>query len=553
MIRRAILHILFPCAVAGLCYGQAGIDYRVVAEVEGVPISVQRFKGTYVQYLIRTGRDDTRENRYQHLDNLISTYLLGLEAERLGLGESEEVRVYVERQTKRIVGSRYVEVTFTEQLPQPTDQELREAFRKSKETRIVRHLLFRTLGDARIAYEELQNGADFLKLAIENTGVEDSTAGLIGEIGYWGGDDAFTEAAFSLDLDSVSTPVRSGIGWHIIRAENRLYDPLLTEDEYQLRKEHLRFQTRRRRYIIEGDRYVRTQMEALNVRVNAPAIRAIHEALSDAAASEETSKRVTVTSSEVALVSEGLSEDAILLEYSMDGERRQYLFRDYLAWLDGLPFHEAIQSTAASVGRALRNDVLASRGFAMGVDQEPFVADEIRYYQLVYLANAAARALRDHDGIEPTEEHIRNAFEQAGTGETTRVVADYWSVHLTSYEQAVQAQARISAGADAESFEGFSRFEAADITSGGGLMHHLRSIPLGRPMLLGADGGDWYVAEVVRRTSETADLDERREVIVGELTRHLPLAMALEDLREKAVIQVHTSTFENWLQEDGLD
>jgi parvulin-like peptidyl-prolyl isomerase len=63
-----------------------------------------------------------------------------------------------------------------------------------------------------------------------------------GYLGYftWGDmDPSFEDAAYSLKIGEISAPVKTEYGYSIIKLEDRITNPLLTESEFQRKKSHL--------------------------------------------------------------------------------------------------------------------------------------------------------------------------------------------------------------------------------------------------------------------------------------------------------------------------
>lgn len=80
--------------------------------------------------------------------------------------------------------------------------------------------------------DRARKGEDFAKLARENS--MDGTASQGGDLGYVAKgqlDPAYEEAAFSLAVGALSDPVRSRVGYHIIKVTDRKNEGLATLDE----------------------------------------------------------------------------------------------------------------------------------------------------------------------------------------------------------------------------------------------------------------------------------------------------------------------------------
>jgi len=109
-----------------------------------------------------------------------------------------------------------------------TDEDIQKAYddiaTTSKDTmeRRARHILVADEGAANALIIKLKNGADFAKLAEENSTGPTSKNG--GDLGYFAKGEmvpAFSDAAFSMDIGAVSNkPVQTQFGFHVIKVED---------------------------------------------------------------------------------------------------------------------------------------------------------------------------------------------------------------------------------------------------------------------------------------------------------------------------------------------
>ncbi len=92
----------------------------------------------------------------------------------------------------------------------------------------ARHILVETETEARVAYNLLNNGADFAQMARQSSA--DTGSGAIGGDLGWFGRGAmvaeFEEAAFSQEIGVIGEPVQSQFGYHIIQVIDRQERPL---------------------------------------------------------------------------------------------------------------------------------------------------------------------------------------------------------------------------------------------------------------------------------------------------------------------------------------
>lgn len=174
-------------------------------------------------------------------EQLISEYALSEEAVAAGLEDKREVQ-------NRLAAARratLAEAFITQELKnRVTDEALREGYdsmiAESPEQEEVkaRHILVETEDEAKDIVKQLGDGADFAELAKEKSTGPSGASG--GDLGYFVKEDMvgpFAEAAFALETDAVSEPVKTQFGWHVIKLEDRrMRKPPSFEDlEPQLR------------------------------------------------------------------------------------------------------------------------------------------------------------------------------------------------------------------------------------------------------------------------------------------------------------------------------
>ena len=338
--------------------------------------------------LIRSGQNDTPDARYSHLNTLIQDQLWYEEALRRELDADTSLVLFIDLARKRALGGRYYELEFLEQLPQPTETEIRQAFARYKQPVIARHLFYVNEAEANAAYTRLQTGKSFIDEAqiCFQTVSFDSTAGWLGEIRYFQVDDAFAEAAFSLATGSFSAPVRSRQGWHIIKIEDRIATPIITESEFQNRKAGIASLMRIRKRRLEGDRFVRTFMENRDVRVDPQGLRALDAAL--ARIERRVSGAPVTLENDYDTPAPPLTSSTPLASFIMNETVQTFTAEDYFFWFSELPFREARSRPAASIGRAVRNEAFALAGIDANLEGDAIVQRDVEYYTRTYLANS---------------------------------------------------------------------------------------------------------------------------------------------------------------------
>lgn len=137
-----------------------------------------------------------------------------------------------------------------------TEDQLRDAFFKTNLKISARHLFSETEEEANALYQLLHTGQDFSTLAKQV--FTDSTlrnnGGYLGFFSWGDMDPSFEDAAYSLKPGEISKPIKTKFGYSIIKVEERVSNPLLTETEFVKNKKRIERTVRlRMRSVAEAD------------------------------------------------------------------------------------------------------------------------------------------------------------------------------------------------------------------------------------------------------------------------------------------------------------
>jgi len=256
-----------------------------VARVNGEEISQLRLERYFVEYLEDQGRavgsirnpKAYKQLRKAALDALIDKELLWQEAVKRGVVISDATVQSQVDQTRQAFGgadvfarrledagfdeAAYIEYTrrdlaaqqmFAEltRISEPDEKEVQAFFQVHRaemnrpEQVQARHILIKvpqgadasTVSSARLRLEAMGKriaaGEDFASVA--RTGSEDASASDGGDLGYFPRGrmlPEFEAAAFALAPGSVSEPVRTAVGWHLIYVQNRMEAADVTQEQ----------------------------------------------------------------------------------------------------------------------------------------------------------------------------------------------------------------------------------------------------------------------------------------------------------------------------------
>jgi len=160
------------------------------------------------------------------LKQMIDQKLVSQAARKANLQNDPEVKMRVAQLEDRVMQQTMLGRTVNAEV---TDAKVRARYEQvAKETPAhdevrARHIVVETQDQAKAVIAELAKGADFADLARKRSKGPNAAAG--GDLGYFSPDDMpkeFAEAAFALKPGEVSKePVKSPIGWHVIKVEDR--------------------------------------------------------------------------------------------------------------------------------------------------------------------------------------------------------------------------------------------------------------------------------------------------------------------------------------------
>ena len=548
LVTAFFLSLIFGATGCGSAGADIDVDPRVLATVDGHDITVSWFEQTYINFLIQTGGNDTLENRSIHLENLIDGVLLAGSFEQQRLDSAQVYRRTALREEKSIIAERYFDEEFLLALEPPTEEELRSTFARSKDQAVVRHLYFFSPVDAAASWERLESGVSFLDEAqrVYQTAVFDSSAGYLGPIKYFSVDDAFAETAFSTPAGEYSEPIRSRFGYHIILVEDRYQQPLITESEYQTKKNGISSQFRLRKRRLEGDQFVRAFMENLNVVAQQNAITALNSLLQDFANTVNPRPRIvqpTESRFEIDSLHLNMNPETILATYEWDGELLPFTAGEYLFWLEDLPFQEALGRTAASVGRAMRNELLAKAGQERGYDDA--VADALLERELLLLQARMMRdLLRQDKTADVPAELIERALKAKGMDRRQQFRGDFnWLPTGTEAEAQLVKKALVEGRLSIDKVSGLVQERDRLLMDIPELAQHVRNAPIDSLVVIGTGTG-WGVLNVLSLTPIDMASEDEGQLVEDQL-RPLAQEYALVSrLREKANIEVNGALFD---------
>ena len=222
-----ILSVLF---LLSFSLNSQSSDNLVVASVGQYKIYKDQFVDRYTNYLLATSIKDNIAVREAILDNMINEILLYNYDNNENLVSNSEFQKELSWVEKQSVLA-YLKDQEVYAKINVTEKEIREAFQRVNEKIAASHLYAPTLEEAENLSRLLEIGVDWDNLAAQ-VFTDTTLRNNGGYLGYftWGDmDPAFEDAVYSLKIGEVSKPIKTSHGYSIIRLEDRLSHPLLTE------------------------------------------------------------------------------------------------------------------------------------------------------------------------------------------------------------------------------------------------------------------------------------------------------------------------------------
>lgn len=192
-----------------------------VATVNGKPITQETYDAYAKQRAFTRQPTGATEERAAIIQDLINRELIYQDAVKQGVDKKAEVLAEIENQKRNVLAG-YAVRNFVDTHP-ITEEEMKKEYESrmggmaTKEYK-VRHILVDDEAKAKALTARLDQGADFSKLAKENS--KDSSAENGGDIGWFdlkGVVPPFAQAVEALEKGKYTkAPVQSQYGWHLI-------------------------------------------------------------------------------------------------------------------------------------------------------------------------------------------------------------------------------------------------------------------------------------------------------------------------------------------------
>jgi peptidyl-prolyl cis-trans isomerase C len=205
----------------------------VIATVDGTPIHLAELS-EMTRNLPQQLQGMSPDQLYPILlDQLVDQKAMAIAAKKQGLLNDPTVQKRIEIGTEQVLQAALITKTVGPEISEDTIKAVYQkdyANQPGVEEIHARHILVKTEAQAQDIIKQLDNGADFAKLAQKYSTDPGSVNG--GDLGWFKKTDMvpeFANAAFAMKDGQISqTPVHSQFGWHVIQVLGHRVDPAPT-------------------------------------------------------------------------------------------------------------------------------------------------------------------------------------------------------------------------------------------------------------------------------------------------------------------------------------
>lgn len=239
-------------------------DNTVVAKIGDVKITVKDFRISY-ELTSKKPANTIPASKKAQLNSIIENKLLTIAGLKNKLDEKEDIQRLLNWYEKQAVVQELYRHIVRKQVT-ISDEEKRDGYALLNQRLFLRQLLFQSEFEADKIYRRLQNGETFEQLALELTNSEAEFQYILNprEFNWDELDERLETAAYGLNHNEISAPIKTNVGYHILQLVNRKENLILTESGFQDRDHYIETIIRRRKEATLAKKYATTLMEKLH-------------------------------------------------------------------------------------------------------------------------------------------------------------------------------------------------------------------------------------------------------------------------------------------------
>ncbi len=431
------------------------LNDEVAARVDGEPIPTQELRNNIAFFTQLAPNKRGRELVEAHLDLLIDKKLFAREGRRRGFDKKpvvQKVADWVER-------DQMIRALYQQQIRsqiEPDEEQIRAAFFRGRERLRLRHIFVKSEEAALEVKRQLDAGIPFEEIAAAT--FSDSTLRANGgDLGYVGIDDVdarLAEVAFELPLHTVSAPVRSKWGYHILRVDDRKEQLFTSAEDYARQRDRVIRDMRRRLEKKVADAYINETMQRHDVKlINAGfnVLGAVVQQVVITADRMVPDYHPMLGGTELDMMEKGLAghEQEVLVTF----DEGQWTLGDFMRRVEALPLTERPRMDTpgklrADIGKMVVRELLAREAKRHNLDKDPIVRATVEKWRDEYTFGTLWQSVQDTLKVTAVEVEQFYDAHRGRYREPERVRVR--EILVPDSLQAVALLQKIRAGADFE-------------------------------------------------------------------------------------------------------
>ncbi len=413
----------------------------LVAEWREIKITRSDFERSYFQYWQTTSAPDSPELRRQFAQQMIEQELIAQVGMARGLHQTAAVQRAVQRDFRRFLRRRYLEVTLKDTIAAPTAAEIDVALQRQNTQLRVRQLFAKSEEEIHGLRRQLQQGVPFEALAAATLpdGALARAGGDLGWLGWGDTDLPVEEVLYQLKRGEVSPPVQSLMGWHVFRVDSirttlRFGEvtPWEREDVYQ--------RLLSRRLDMAAARHLRELVWNKPLVVNMAVLGRVWEYLAPIL-QHSTQPRWPQALQEI----ERKPPLDLFQEIAATVAGEPFTVQEFFEALPELPRHLLQPNLKKALEVALRDKILTATAQAGGFANDPVVAEKTRRAKLQYTCYATLAA---QDSVADAAAVLQEYYAQHRARYGERVESEVYEILVAQRDSALAIARAIQAGSD---------------------------------------------------------------------------------------------------------
>ena len=389
-----------------------------VAQFGNQIITLKEFRIAYLEVLKQPKTFDSRKTRERFLDELINRKLLAEAARQEKLDADERLHYQVEAYNNKYLRDEHYQkviepkVKFNEDL-------LKQTYIFTREQRRIKHLFFEKKIQADSAYHWLLVGKasfdELAKIVFKDTVLANS-GGDLGWVDWDQMEFGLANVAFKSELNSISKPVRSTYGYHILKVVDWKKNPIISEDEYQKHRENTSHLLKLKMGEKIAFDYIDQMMKQTKIQVRSDAVRFVGEKLQQLL--NQSSDDTTINLEAIESVQASLWD--MRHDPMMFIDNETITIGQFVANLVYVPRTTLKKSFKTVIDYSIRDFKLAQQATEMGIEKK---SETVQLKTKLYEEYRLQIMLRKKiiDSIKVTDQEIKQTYQELTSNKNINV------------------------------------------------------------------------------------------------------------------------------------